>query len=149
MQTKPQHLWKPGESGNPNGRPLGSRNRFSEKFLDDLGEAWQKFGVTALERTAQDEPARFVDICSRLVPKDVQVTLSGRLPGVLQPEDWQLAMNVFQAIRETMPEADRQQPAAVLEFVRAAIRSASAKIVHDVCMIENENTVADTEGKNE
>lgn len=136
MQSK-QQLWKPGQSGNPAGRPVGSRNRFSEKFLDDLGEAWTKHGVAALEKTAKDEPARFVYICSRLVPKDIQVTLSGRLPGVLEPEDWQLAMSVFQAIKETMPEAEQQQPASVLKFVRAAIRAASAKVVENCTPVAN------------
>jgi hypothetical protein len=29
-------------------------------------------GKTAMERTAQDEPAKFVAICASLIPKDVQ-----------------------------------------------------------------------------
>ena len=36
--------WKPGQSGNPKGRPQGSRNKLSEDFLADLHDAWLAFG---------------------------------------------------------------------------------------------------------
>jgi len=39
-QKRPDHLFKPGESGNPNGRPPGSKNnktRFIEQKLAELG----------------------------------------------------------------------------------------------------------------
>jgi hypothetical protein len=29
-------MWQPGQSGNPNGRPAGSRTVFSQGFLKDL-----------------------------------------------------------------------------------------------------------------
>jgi hypothetical protein len=32
-------MWQPGQSGNPNGRPVGSRTAFSAGFLKDLAEA--------------------------------------------------------------------------------------------------------------
>jgi uncharacterized protein DUF5681 len=36
--------WQPGQSGNPKGRVLGSRNRMSESFLEDLRATWEKRG---------------------------------------------------------------------------------------------------------
>jgi hypothetical protein len=33
-------MWQPGQSGNPNGRPVGSRTVFSQAFLKDLAEVW-------------------------------------------------------------------------------------------------------------
>ena len=37
-------MWPPGVSGNPNGRPVGSRTAFSHGFLKDLAEVWQEHG---------------------------------------------------------------------------------------------------------
>jgi hypothetical protein len=36
--------WQPGQSGNPKGRVLGSRNRMSESFLEDLRATWGEAG---------------------------------------------------------------------------------------------------------
>ena len=33
-------MWQPGQSGNPNGRPIGSGTAFSAGFLKDLAEVW-------------------------------------------------------------------------------------------------------------
>jgi len=38
---------EPGQSGNPKGRPKGSRNKLSEDFFRDLCEAWQAMGKAA------------------------------------------------------------------------------------------------------
>ena len=46
-------------SGNPAGRPVGSRNKFADNFFADLTAAWTARGKTAMEKTAQDEPAKF------------------------------------------------------------------------------------------
>ncbi|MGA7153009.1 MAG: DUF5681 domain-containing protein, partial [Pseudolabrys sp.] len=48
--------WKPGQSGNPKGRPKGSRNKLCEEFFRDLCEAWQAFGKPALETMAMLYP---------------------------------------------------------------------------------------------
>jgi hypothetical protein len=35
-------MWPPGQSGNPNGRPVGSRTVFSQGFLKDLAAVWAR-----------------------------------------------------------------------------------------------------------
>jgi hypothetical protein len=36
------HRWKKGQSGNSAGRPLGARQRISEKLLADLAMVWEE-----------------------------------------------------------------------------------------------------------
>ena len=66
--------WKPGQSGNPKGRPLGSRNKFSEDFLRDFHESWQAFGKPALETMAMLYPVEFVRLVATLMPKEPEAT---------------------------------------------------------------------------
>jgi hypothetical protein len=49
-------MWPPGVSGNPNGRPVGSRTVFSQGFLKDLASVWAERGRAAMEKTAIDQP---------------------------------------------------------------------------------------------
>ena len=42
--------WKPGQSGNLNGRPVGTRQAFSAGFYRDLAEVFAKHGRAAMER---------------------------------------------------------------------------------------------------
>ena len=50
-------MWPPGVSGNPNGRPVGSRTVFSQSFLKDLASVWAERGRAAMEKTG-DRSAR-------------------------------------------------------------------------------------------
>ena len=61
--------WEPGESGNPAGRPRGSRNKFNEAFLADFIDAWQRTGREALTRVAAETPGVFVRVAASLLPR--------------------------------------------------------------------------------
>jgi hypothetical protein len=91
-----------GRSGNPAGRPIGARGRFSQQFIVDLSVAWEQYGAQALAKTAEQFPNRFVGICAHLIPKDVQVSLRARLPADLQPEDWHLMLEVVHAVKQAL-----------------------------------------------
>jgi hypothetical protein len=63
--------FKQGVSGNPHGRPVGSKNRLTEDFLRDFHAAWREHGKTALDTMAREEPAQFVRNAVQLMPRDV------------------------------------------------------------------------------
>ena len=68
--------WKPGQSGNPKGRPQGSRNKLTEDFFRDLCDAWTAFGKPALMAAAWTNPTDFVRVVAQLMPKDVEATVT-------------------------------------------------------------------------
>src|SRR5262245_60694825 len=76
LQQRPAHLWGPGQSGNPAGRPKGSRNRLSEDFIADLHESWQTHGNAAIERCIAEKPDVYLKIVAGLLPKDVNLKVS-------------------------------------------------------------------------
>ena len=65
--------FKPGQSGNPAGRPKGSRQKLADSFLADLAEHWSKNGKTALEEAYKKNPVEYVRVVASLLPKNVAV----------------------------------------------------------------------------
>ena len=47
--------YKPGQSGNPQGRPRGSRNKLAEDFVADLHDSWKVLGKAAITTVACEE----------------------------------------------------------------------------------------------
>ena len=124
MPARPKvngRMWQPGQSGNPAGRPIGARGRFSERFIADLTDAWQEYGATALARTAKEYPDRFVGIASHLIPNDVALTVSQNYAGLDQTD-----MALLKALRIELPNADSMTPTEAFEYAREALRAAQA-----------------------
>jgi hypothetical protein len=120
-------LWSPGQSGNPNGRPAGSRTVFSQAFLKDLAEVWSEEGRETMVKTARTSPATFFAVCARLIGPEVKLTVEQQLPGNLSMEDWQAMKEIIAAVRQAIPDAASAPPGAVLEHVLSALKQADAQ----------------------
>jgi Family of unknown function (DUF5681) len=66
--------FKPGQSGNPIGRPL-NRHKIAGRFLADLQAEWEISGKAALAKMAKDEPSKLVQIVASLLPKESSVDI--------------------------------------------------------------------------
>ena len=65
--------WTKGQSGNPNGRPKGTRDTFTHEFISDLAAAWKKNGAKVLDTLVKNDPASFAKLCSQLIPREHKV----------------------------------------------------------------------------
>ncbi|MDP6711514.1 MAG: DUF5681 domain-containing protein [Nitrospinaceae bacterium] len=72
MQTTNNHLWKPGESGNPKGRPKGSRNKLSEAVIGDILMDWEEHGVQTIIQTREKDPVRYLRVVAGIIPREFQ-----------------------------------------------------------------------------
>ena len=66
--------FKPGESGNPNGRPKGSRNKLGEDFILKMQEAFQEHGKAVIQTVIEERPHEFLKVIASLLPKEFHIT---------------------------------------------------------------------------
>lgn len=78
--------YQPGQSGNPAGRKMGSRQKLTEKFIDDLADHYEREGAKAILRVAEENPVAYLQIICRLLPKDITLTVSNDISNTLPPD---------------------------------------------------------------
>ena len=131
MESYPNlKAWKPGQSGNLNGRPVGSRTAFSAGFLKDLAEIWSEEGRGAMLHTAKTNPTVFFATCARLIGPEVKLTIEQTLPGNLSMEDWTIMREIIASVRQAIPDAANRPAGAVLEHVLSALKASDAKVLN-------------------
>jgi hypothetical protein len=99
--------WKPGQSGNLTGKPVGARHRFSAAFLEDLAEVWGEHGRAVMLACAKQDQRTFFAVCARLIPADVKLTVEQSYSG-LGPEE----LAILQGIKESLPAANSESAVA-------------------------------------
>lgn len=65
--------WKPGQSGNPAGRPKSARSRISEAFLEAIAADFAEHGVETIARVRNEKPDQYLKVIAGLLPKDINI----------------------------------------------------------------------------
>jgi hypothetical protein len=67
--------FKPGQSGNPKGRPKGARNRLSTQFLEALEADFNQFGPQAIALVRERKPDIYIRVVAGLLPKEANINV--------------------------------------------------------------------------
>lgn len=109
-ERKQDTRFKPGQSGNPAGRPKGARSRFSEAFLADFLAAWEEHGKVLLDRVANEQPGIFLRVAAQIVPKELNVDMERRSRPVEELTDDELTA-IIRDSQERLRELDAENSA--------------------------------------
>lgn len=93
--------WQPGASGNPVGRPKGSRNKLGFAFIEDMYAAWQAKGKEAIDRVIEERPHEFIKSVASILPREIEV----KTTVVQEMSDDELAAALV-ALRSALSVAD-------------------------------------------
>jgi hypothetical protein len=70
-----EHAFKPGQSGNPKGRPKGARNRLGTAFLEALEADFNEHGIQALQQVRETKPEVYIRVVADLLPKEANINV--------------------------------------------------------------------------
>ena len=65
--------FKPGQSGNPAGRPKGARSKLQGEFLSALAADFDAHGKQAIEEMRSKDPSGYVKTIASLLPKQLEI----------------------------------------------------------------------------
>jgi hypothetical protein len=68
--------WKPGQTGNPLGRPKGSRNKLGEAFLEAMHADFTEHGPDVITRVRNEKPEAYLKVVASILPQQLNVRVS-------------------------------------------------------------------------
>jgi hypothetical protein len=102
--------WKPGQWGNPAGRPKSARSRISEAFLEALANDFAEHGVETIARVRNEKPDQYLKVIAGLLPKDINIRTND-LDALPDDELLNRIRELDNALRETVYGKDSQEAA--------------------------------------
>ena len=73
MSAKDLIPFKPGQTGNPGGKPTGARNRLTAAFLNALAADFDEHGKKAIQECRETKPEAYIKAIAALCPKVIEV----------------------------------------------------------------------------
>jgi hypothetical protein len=100
--------FKPGQSGNPGGKPVGARNELSAAFLRAVIADFNANGADAITKLRTESPVKYCELIAGLLPSEANVSVKSdhTVTHVTEPVS-ATAGWVSEALRE---RADREMP---------------------------------------
>jgi len=100
--------FKPGQSGNPKGRPKGARNRLGTQFLEALEADFNQFGPQAIALVREKKPEVYVRVVADLLPKEANINVEA---GEAFVELWR---KISDGLGDDLADRLDEEPAMVL-----------------------------------
>jgi hypothetical protein len=78
--------WQPGQSGNPKGRPIGSRNKLNEKFILALHDDFAKHGPAVIEKVRETRSEIYLKVIASILPRELHFKSASAFDGISDEE---------------------------------------------------------------
>jgi hypothetical protein len=78
--------WQHGQSGNPKGRPIGSRNKLNEKFILALHDDFAKHGPAVIEKVRETRPEIYLKVIASILPRELHFRTANAFDGISDEE---------------------------------------------------------------
>jgi len=111
--------WLKGSASPSPGRPVGSRSKLGDAFVESLQRKWETEGDSIVDRVAMNNPEKILEVMARVLPKElavtVQQTVDPRLKALQQMDADALAalgglIDATKVARLKAPSRDRSSP---------------------------------------
>lgn len=109
-----QYAFQPGQSGNPAGRPKGSRTKLGEEFVAAMQADFHQHGADVIEKVRVERPDAYLKVLASILPKELNVNYNQMddlsdddLAALLDSVRQLVASGALAAIRERTEETTR------------------------------------------
>lgn len=65
--------FKPGQSGNPKGRPKSSRHKLAEDFIQAMQRDFEQNGPDVIAQVRVEKPDQYLKVIASILPKELNV----------------------------------------------------------------------------
>jgi hypothetical protein len=113
--------WKKGETGNPNGRPAGLKNRISQQLVADFSRHFADHGYSAIERVYDENPGLYLKCALSLVPRELLLQVSSPMTEMTDEQLQQAALQEQEASQRLIEHIRLRGGAEMIEQARREV----------------------------